>query len=167
MAKQTTGLELAEDAEFQRREWVVERVGWVLLGVVLASAVLGLFGGGPLSQARVTDQQQTFEVTYERFTRALTYTVLEITVDAGAIEDSSVTVYLSDTWIDNVTTWQITPEPDSTTRTDEGIFYEFATRPNSPLVATLLYRPNDPGISRSAVGIGDSERVELWQLVYP
>lgn len=45
------GLEVSQDLNFQRREWVVQRVGWVVMAVLLVAALLGLFGPGPLSKS--------------------------------------------------------------------------------------------------------------------
>src|SRR3712207_4138009 len=45
-------LEVAEDLTFQRREWAAQRVGWVLLALVIAAALAGLLGRGPLSTTR-------------------------------------------------------------------------------------------------------------------
>ena len=40
-------LEIDEDLPFQRREWFAERVAWAVMALLIAAALLGLFGTGP------------------------------------------------------------------------------------------------------------------------
>jgi hypothetical protein len=40
-------LEIQEDLPFQRREWLVERVAWGVMALLIVAALLGLFGTGP------------------------------------------------------------------------------------------------------------------------
>ena len=58
---------IQEHIAFQRRTWVVERIGWVALVVIVLAALLGLFGGGPLS--RQTAGSDEMKVQYDRFQR--------------------------------------------------------------------------------------------------
>ena len=41
-----------EDMRFQRRSWMVERAGWLVLTAIALAALTGVFGNGPLSTAR-------------------------------------------------------------------------------------------------------------------
>ncbi len=42
----TKGLQLNDDVSFQRKEWLVERATWTILGGLLIAALLGVFGTG-------------------------------------------------------------------------------------------------------------------------
>ena len=57
-----------EDMAFQRRMWIVQRIGWALLGVISLAALCGLFGNGVLSKRTATGAEMSIE--YERFERA-------------------------------------------------------------------------------------------------
>lgn len=158
------GLELNDDISFQRKEWLVERSTWTVLGLMLVAAVLGLFGTAPISRAAAESDGLT--VAYERFTRKLAFTDLEIRL-AEARTDS-FTVYLSDSWASNVDIEQITPEPDTATRTDGGLALTFSRVPDAPAVVTIQYRPNKIGVLSSTVGTGrDGSVVYLSQFIYP
>ncbi len=105
-------------------------------------------------------------VAYERFTRKLAHTDLEIRL--AEARNESVTVYLSDSWAGNVDIEQITPEPDSTTRTDGGLALTFSTVPDAPAVVTIQYRPNKIGVLKSRVNTGPGRSaVNLSQFIYP
>lgn len=46
-------LEIEEDLRLQHRLWTAERVGWLMVGVLVLAALAGLFGTGPLSLSSV------------------------------------------------------------------------------------------------------------------
>lgn len=167
MAERTGDLQIDEDVDFQRKEWVAERIAWTVLAVTLVAALLGVFGSGPLSRTTAANAQGNVEVTYERFARKISDNELEATVSARIAEQNSVTLFFSDEWASTMNVQQITPEPDSARRTDEGIYYEFASVPIAPVVVTIQYRPDRVGVVMSTVPAGSGEQVELWQLIYP
>jgi hypothetical protein len=47
---------------FQRIEWLVERIAWLLLAALLIAAILGVFGHGLLSSRSVSERQGNSEV---------------------------------------------------------------------------------------------------------
>jgi hypothetical protein len=55
------------DVKFQRYVWTAQRVGWIIIGLVVAAAMAGLFGTGPLSRASA--QGPGVQIDYERFGR--------------------------------------------------------------------------------------------------
>src|SRR5262245_27034078 len=57
-----------EDMAFQRRMWIVQRIGWALLGIISLAALCGPFGYGILSKRTATGAEMSIE--YERFERA-------------------------------------------------------------------------------------------------
>ena len=63
-------LEISEDIVFQRRSWVMQRVGWGLMALFLATGPTGAFGVGPLSSTSAI--REDLKVSYERFPRAAT-----------------------------------------------------------------------------------------------
>ncbi len=42
-------LELAQDLDFERHTWTVERIGWLAMAAVGLAALAGWLGPGPLS----------------------------------------------------------------------------------------------------------------------
>jgi hypothetical protein len=43
--KRVSDLEVNEELEFQRRDWMAQRVGWTVMALVVVVALLGLLGG--------------------------------------------------------------------------------------------------------------------------
>ena len=54
-ADQATSLQIEEDLPLQERTWRFQRVGWAIMGLLLLSALAGLFANGPLSWGKAQD----------------------------------------------------------------------------------------------------------------
>jgi hypothetical protein len=113
MAKNTGGLQIDQDLEFQRREWIAQHVGWWALVAFIAAALLGAFGGGLLSSARAGDEGSALWIDYERFVRV--GTTSRLSVHLGAARDgSSQELRINREYFENLRVEQIVPEPDRT-----------------------------------------------------
>ncbi|HKR79410.1 MAG TPA: hypothetical protein VJR69_06875 [Nitrospira sp.] len=71
----TNGIQIDEDLRFQARIWRIERIGWWGIAAILAAAIAGLFGRGPISRttAPLADPAHPgggMLLDYERFGRA-------------------------------------------------------------------------------------------------
>jgi hypothetical protein len=42
--KRIGDVEINQDLDFQRRCWTVQRIGWIVMAVLVLSALLGVFG---------------------------------------------------------------------------------------------------------------------------
>jgi hypothetical protein len=56
----------ADDRQFQRRSWSMQRAGWVALAAWLLASATGWIAPGPGSRSRVTSADQRTTVQYER-----------------------------------------------------------------------------------------------------
>src|SRR5919106_6001727 len=70
-------LQIDQDLAYQQREWLVERVGWIVMLLLIVAAAAGIFGNGVLSRASVSDGKQ-LRIEYERFAHYLTPTSLKV-----------------------------------------------------------------------------------------
>jgi hypothetical protein len=62
---------VGESLSLQRREWRVDRVGWVVMGLILVAGLLGVWGGGLLGSVTATGSDGRVLVDYDRFVRNL------------------------------------------------------------------------------------------------
>jgi len=70
MSQQRVGsLEIVQDMTFQRRAWVVQRIAWVVMLLIVVAAVLGLFATGPLSGTTAKTDDGVLTIEYGRFAR--------------------------------------------------------------------------------------------------
>jgi hypothetical protein len=154
-------LEIGQDLRFERRQYTARKVAAALGGLILLVALLGLFGaGGPLADA--TEESGPLSVEYERFARYEAQTEIEVQADAGGAETP---VALGQSYLDDVSVEQISPEPNGTTVLPDRVIYTFDLEPGSSV--TFELRPQEIGSKSVTVWGPDGARVEFSQLVYP
>ncbi|HEX2280908.1 MAG TPA: hypothetical protein VHG52_04005, partial [Thermomicrobiales bacterium] len=86
-------LEHDRDLRFQRREWTIQRGGWLAMVAIIGAALIGLLGAGPLSSA--TAESGPLQLQYTRFERRHAPTALELSVARGAANQDQVDVWVS------------------------------------------------------------------------
>lgn len=147
-------VELHEDQKFQRREWRIQRLGWVLILVMFGAAAVGLLGYGPLSTAVVVAGDS--EVRYPRIGHREKTDELHVTGGGSSIR-------LGGPWLDGVEIEQVIPEPQAMRSDQGGLILEFG---RGPVDAAIAYRASDYGVMYAHVDVG-SQRLRLTQWVLP
>jgi hypothetical protein len=116
-------LEIEEDLRFQKREWFIQRIGWTLMLLVMCSALLGVFGSGPVSKT-VANQSDKLSLVYERFARYESPTSLKIKVNSPG-ENNEAHIRISRNYLDAMKIETILPEPLNVRAEGEWLVYEF------------------------------------------
>jgi hypothetical protein len=161
-------LEIPEDLPFQRREWLIERVAWAVMALLIAAALLGLFGTGPLSRTTAGDKAGPLWLEYERFARLLAPAPLRVHLGPGAERDGIVRVWIDRRYIDSLELQQVTPQPDSTEVGVERLIFTFRRADGEGAAAiTFNMRPSRVGILFGHVGLVNGPALSLQQFVYP
>jgi len=155
--------DLDRQVRFHRLEWRFQRIGWVLVALFLALALVGVFGSGPLSHASA--QAATGRIEYERFVRDGSPTELLIIPAGGAAQGVS-RVEISADYLKAFRVTRVTPEPKTVRRAGEQLVYEFASSSSGALIS-LQTDPQQLGRHRVVVRIDGGPPLELWQLTYP
>ena len=101
-SKRVGDLEVHEDLMFQRRSWLVQRVGWIAMALVLLATLVGLFGGAGLlgGEAKAGSKDAMVSVSYERFLRYMKPTTLQIQLSQEAGKEGKVSVWLDREYLD-------------------------------------------------------------------
>ncbi len=160
-------LEIDQDLTFQRREWLVQRVLWVVCALVIVLGVIGLFGGGPISSVKHASGDDTVAVEYHRFVRHDGRASLTFRVDASHASGQEVEVWIDQRFLDRVQIENVSPQPASVRSDDDRMTWVFETGDGSDaLIATFAYRPQAIGRIRGEAGSGTST-VDVGQLAYP
>jgi hypothetical protein len=159
-------LDLDQDLSFERRSWTFQRVGWATIAALIAAALLGVFGGGPLSWARVSSGP--LHVEYPRFARLNAPTELAVELPGAEREGEPAVLWLGRAWLDRVRVQSVTPTPMLETRRPDRLVYVFPTWTSGErLRVTLRVEPEKVGVVRAQAGDGGENSVSFWQLVYP
>ena len=152
-------MQIDADLNFQRRIWTAQRIGWFVVAIVMMAALLGLFGGGPISRASA--QGDGVDISYERFARLQQATRVHISLGPEARSQLA----LSRRYLDAVHVEQITPEPREIAAAGGWLVYHFTGA--GPISITFTVTPEHSGGLSGAVQITGGRAVVFEQFVYP
>ncbi len=162
-------LGIADDLEFQRRTWKVQRVGWTIMVLISIAALFGVFGKGPFSNGRLGDDAFPLRADYDRFLRLNAPTQLTVYVGGGAIRpDSTIELWIDRAWLSKMEINGITPEPDKTRVLADRLVYTFRAQPGST-PARITFEMDDRALWRigGALGLTNGPSYSFSQFAYP
>ncbi|GBF04458.1 hypothetical protein DAERI_020055 [Deinococcus aerius] len=155
-------LQLEQDLAFQYRSWTWQRLGWVVMALLVVAAFLGLFGDGPLSEGQRTAGGEV-TLAYQRFARVENQSPLRLVVQVPGRE---VKITLSRDYADDVQVQTVTPQPDAMTSSPDGLSLTFQPERPGPLPITLFVEPERPGVGRGKLSV-DGAQVVFRQWIWP
>lgn len=168
MAERDRGIELADDMEFQRKSWRVQRIGWVAMLAIAIAALFGLFGNGPLSSAQAGDTGSGFTITYERFVRKGAQHSIDVKVGPDFVASDSLRLWVARNWIDANRVVGITPDPSRSDVLADRIVYTFnAAQSGQPVAIRFELEAQGLGGMRGSAGIVNGPTVPFGQFAYP
>lgn len=161
-------LEIDQDVEFQEREWVVQRVAWVVMLVIIVAGLSGLFGAGPLSAATAGESDDPLAVEYQRFVRHDGRTTVTVRVGGGQSAEDQVEVWVATDYLDGFEIRGVSPEPEEVRSEGGGLIYEFAVGdPTQRVEVTFSLQPRRMGRLTGEIGVPGGQTVTFGQLSYP
>ncbi len=161
-------LEVGQDLDFQRREWLVERVGWAAMALLILAGLLGLLGGGPLARATAGDRGGPVWLEYDRFERYRSPATLRLHLSARQWPEGRARVRLSREYLEGVQVERVVPEPESIEAGPDWFTYVLrVTDPTRPPAVTFDVKPERLWRLEGRIGLADGPELRFGQLVYP
>jgi hypothetical protein len=159
-------LDINQDLAFQRAEWSVQRLGWLVMTVLVILALVGLTGAGPLATAQVSDPGNALRVEYSRFERVQAAT--EVQIELAATGRDPVELWIANEYLNAVELSFISPNPVETrTGADRQVFAFAPIEGATSIVVGLEFRPKAAGMLSATMGIPNGGEVAFRQFVYP
>jgi hypothetical protein len=166
--RHVSNLEIEQDLSFTRLEWVIQRVGWGVMGLVVILALLGVFSSGPLSHTTVTSMDARVSLQYDQFVRFLAPTILQVHLDSEANRDQQTRLWLDRRYLQGVEVQQITPQPERVEAAAERFTYVFnLTADEQPTTVTFHVQLNTMGPLSGRIGLDNDPPLSFSQFVYP
>jgi len=171
VARVNDELAVGSDLDFQRRWWKFERGVWIFFTLLIVLDVLGLFGRGPLANARLRASDGSVEVTYERVERHGTPSVLTVhfgpaAVQEGVVKNGKVRLWVRHDLVKDLGNQRVSPQPESSTLERGGILYTFPAGP-PPLAVQFSLQPTSVGPASVALQVPGRERLSANIFVMP
>ncbi|HVX99765.1 MAG TPA: hypothetical protein VHA55_08245 [Pseudorhodoplanes sp.] len=155
---------IEENMRFQRATWKAERAGWVILTLIVAAALLGVFSNGYLSFTQIGDENG-FGVSYERFQRKTVTTHLRVNLPAD--DDNEAHLRIGKSALDDYEIDSIDPRPVRAAADQSDLVFDFDAGSARKLTAFIALRPRRATIARFDLSTPGQKPLTLQALVYP
>lgn len=149
---------------FHLREWMVQRMGWFVLALLLIAACAGLLGNGPLAHQSIATPKGS--LLLDRFARRDGPTQWRVEPSADSNEAGALEVRISSRLLEHFEIVAITPSPKEQAIAGESVVFTFhALAPGTHIVFHV--EPQHMGWNAGQFQIGDSAPISVRQFVYP
>lgn len=161
-------IEINQDLATQEKTWIIQRVGWGGMALIVIAALTGVFGNGPLARTEITDDQQTLRLSYDRIGRYEGELFLQLVLTAETTKTGRVTVTIDRTYWTSHAVEQIIPEPLTTSIGSDGFLYTFEVdTPSMPAMIAFRLRPKYLGALDGRIRVNDAGTLQLHQFIFP
>lgn len=173
MERRLGGLDIEQDLRSQRGEWLVQRISWAVMVLLVLAGLAGVFGSGPMSSATASSPDGSVSVDYGRFARFKSPEKLRVTVrpEAASKEDASkrvLRVQLSSDYLKGVQIQRIVPEPDAVQIGEQWTVFLFPLlEASAPATVTVYLKADAIGRLKGQVKAGNAQAVTINQFIYP
>jgi hypothetical protein len=154
-----------EDEErYHRRKWVVQRIGWTAMLLLIVVASLGFLGGaGPFTRVEAGNSPN-LKISYERFLRYAATSAIDVSVDAAG--SRSFTLEINDSYLQHFDLESILPEPRLMDAAQGRLIMTFEAT-STPTTITLRMKPEQMGGQSGVFRVSSGDEITIEQFVYP
>ncbi|MGQ0815806.1 MAG: hypothetical protein ACT4O1_15330 [Gemmatimonadota bacterium] len=158
-------IHINEDLAFLRKDWRVQRIGWVVVALIILLGLVGVFGRGPAAHKQIGDPR-TLAASFDGVVRhgALT----EVTVTVGDFQPDSVfRLFLSGEYLRSFEIVDIIPEPSAAGLSGHFVFYEFRRTTRGPVNVVFHINPDGYWQQVGRIGLAGTGPLRFSQFVLP
>ncbi len=164
----TDEIEINEDLDFEKRFWIIQRVGWAVLILIILLALLGFFGDGVLSNAKAGQENAGVWLDYPQFARYKNQFRIAVHVETAAINENEIPIRLNRSYLDRARVDGISPAPDNERSSYEWITYLFTRQQEDSSLTVYFYvTPFRAGVLPGMLQSPDGRPVNFSQFVFP
>ena len=163
--EQKDDLELSEDFTFEQREWKVQRLGWLIMALTVALALLGLFGLGPLSSRTLISSDGVLRLEYDRFARHHSSSTLRL--QFAPTGQTKARLWISRQFMENMKLESIVPAPERVEMRDGGQLYTFAVPRGESTTAIFYLQTEKMGANPLQLRLNEGSMLQAPYWVYP
>lgn len=152
-------IEIDEAINLHKKGWIIQRIGWSFFALVVISAILGLFGNGPLSYKSQESNGNLLE--YEKFGRFQSEMELKLTVRP---QNGTGVVSVPKSYLEEFDIEKVFPEPREQKVVGENHVFTFTG--DSPITVVVYLLPQQTGTINTTIH-ANNQPFQLSQYIYP
>lgn len=161
-------LDVNQDLAFTRKVWTFQRVGWVAMALLLAAAMAGAFGHGPVASATASDPTGTFAVEHDRVIRHKTEYQTVFRFGPALTKGGQVQLWLSRAYLEKHDIMNMEPEPEGSVVQSDRLVYTFRVEePGAPAEVRFITKSDGYGPAPGQAGVPGGPEVALDEFVMP
>jgi hypothetical protein len=166
--KRVGDLQIDQDLAFERRAWRAQYICQGLLVLLVAAALAGLFGSGPLEHATAADASGGLRVEYPRFARRLADWEVVLHIAPELARGGQFEIWFDRSLGEQFKTDAVLPEPVEMSADGERIVARFrAAEDPAPSRIVWVVQARHPGQGQTRLGVVGGPEVELRYFIYP
>jgi hypothetical protein len=161
-----------EDMKLQSRVWRAERIGWIVMALLVLAGLFGTFSHGLLSNTMAASGDGNLSVDYERFSHKTARTQFVISLPRASQETRQETrqdtrILLSPAFQRSYDIEVLYPLPTNSSAGAAGLELAFARSVAGDLTVHIAARPKRFGIASLSVEADGQSRASFTQFIYP
>jgi hypothetical protein len=161
------GLEVNEDRDYQRREWRIEHIGYAIWAVILAAALAGAFGSGPLSDRERKSADGSLYARYEGIDRLHSEFEILLRFARPPVRDGAVRLAVGAGILQDVVIERVQPASARVTNATGRLIYEFPAADPVEMTVRLVFRASRFGRHEFVFSLENGAEVRCPIVVLP
>lgn len=157
--------DLENEFFYTRREWIVQRIGWLCMFLFIVAASFGFFGGGGISSRVAEGPATALKVSYERFARYASTSMIEFTVGESHGQHE-VVIEGDENYFQAFEITSIAPTPLAVASVGGRLQFKFSVA-RLPTTITVRLKAQQIGSHVGVFQLQGSSPVEIEQFIYP
>lgn len=158
-------LEMSHDSEHEKKEWVIQRIGWGLMLLLAIAALIGVLGDGPLSSTQQGKAGDELYLKYDRYVRHQAPFMVKVFCKPAS--DGGFSLTFTRAFLEKHEVKEIQPEPESTEIEDDRCTYQFKGRPNHEQLVTFRFASDGFGKVENEVTLDGRITRKMEQFIWP
>jgi hypothetical protein len=102
-------IQVPQNLKVQYKSWTLQRIGWIIMILIVLAAALGLFGQGILSKTKIFSSSKSLQLEYERFMRFGGRSEMLFNLNTQSPADTII-LTLNNTYLDYIQVESVQPE---------------------------------------------------------
>lgn len=163
--EQSSSLQMRFDPGHERREWIVQRFGWVLMILLSLAALAGVLGDGLASRSQAGKIGSDLYVEYDRFIRHQAPFAIKLYCKPGLQKQFSISFDRS--FLEQCEIKEIQPAPNSTALSANQCVFHFESSSDQVQLIVWRFEAEAFGKIESQIALNGKTTIKTEQLIWP